>query len=352
MKTIHVKASGEYDIIIKNGAIRNAGALIRDACGIAETVIVSDDTVCGIYGETLKNDLENAGFPVKSFVFPHGERNKNLETYGELLEFLCENGITRKGIIVALGGGVTGDLAGFAAATYLRGIRFVQIPTTLLADVDSSVGGKTAVDLKNGKNQAGCFYQPSLVICDPETLNTLPEEEFRCGCAEIIKYAAYGSRTFFDFLKNNDIKDNLEEVIATCVKMKRDLVEEDEFDTGMRMLLNFGHTFGHAVEACSDFSILHGQAVAIGMAVMTRAAHAKGYCSSDTVSELEEMLKRYGLPDKTPYSAEDMIKSALKDKKMRGSSISIVVPECIGHCKIVKIPAGSLAGWLAAGETV
>jgi len=349
MKTIHVKASKEYDIIIKNGALREAGGLIREACGIAETVIISDDTVYGIYGEALREDLESAGFRVKSYVFPHGEKNKNLETYGGILEFLSTEGITRSGLIAALGGGVTGDLAGFAAATYLRGIRFVQIPTTLLADVDSSVGGKTAVDLKSGKNQAGCFYQPSLVICDPETLKTLPEEEFRCGCAEVIKYAFYGNREFYDFLMKEDIKENLEEVIAVCVTMKRDMVEEDEFDTGKRMILNFGHTFGHAVEACSDFTVLHGQAVAAGMAIMTRAAHAKGYCSSGTVAGLEEILKKYGLPDKTSFPAEDMLKAALKDKKKSGSSIRIVVPESIGKCRIETIPAETLSDWMAEG---
>ena len=352
MRKIHVKASREYDILIGNGLLKKAASLIADACGRPETVIVSDDTVYGLYGEDLKKDLEAEGFAVKSFVFPHGERNKNLETYGELQEFLSENRITRNGLIAALGGGVTGDLAGFAAATYQRGIRFVQIPTTLLADVDSSVGGKTAVDLKSGKNQTGCFYQPSMVICDPETLKTLPEEEFLCGCAEVIKYAVYGNREFFDFLKTEEIRDHLEEVIAVCVTMKRDLVEADEFDTGKRMMLNFGHTFGHGVESCSDFSILHGQAVAIGMAVMTRAACAKGYCTEETVTMLEEILKQYGLPDRASCSKEELLQAVLKDKKRKSGTMRIVVPRCIGSCMIEEIPAEALPEWIAEGGLI
>lgn len=342
MKTIHVNASGEYDILIGNGLLKQAGERICDVTGTCTAVIVSDDTVAALYAEPLKDALLKSGFATELYTFPHGEKSKTLATYGDLLEFLCERRITRKDIIVALGGGVTGDLAGFAAATYQRGIRCIQIPTTLLACVDSSVGGKTAVDLKAGKNQAGCFYQPSLVLIDPELLETLPEEEYRCGCAEVIKYAVIGDREFFEELMNKDIREMPEHVITTCVSMKRDIVEKDEFDTGERMLLNFGHTFGHAAEACSGYRILHGQAVAMGMAVMARSAAAYGICPAETVSGIEEILKRYRLPDEIPYPAEDLIRAAMTDKKMTGKAIRIVVPEQIGKCRIETIPSDTL----------
>ena len=349
MKTIRVRASREYEIRIENGVLKDAGAQIKEVCAPCTAVIVSDDTVYPLYGEVLKNSLEAEGFCVLSFVFPHGERSKNLKTYGELLEFLCENRVTRKDLIAALGGGVTGDLAGFAAATYQRGIPYVQIPTTLLACVDSSVGGKTAVDLSAGKNQAGCFYQPSLVLIDPETLGTLPEEEYRCGCAEVIKYAVIGSEGFFEELDEKEIKEMYEHVISVCVSMKRDVVEKDEFDTGDRMLLNFGHTFGHAAEACSGYSILHGQAVAMGMAAMAKSACAYGICEEAAAERIVRLIREYGLPVQTPYSADEMMEAALSDKKMAGKNIRIVIPEKIGACRIETIPAGELIERMKAG---
>ena len=349
MKTIHVKASREYDIRIENGCLKDAGERIKEVTGPCTAVIVSDDNVAPLYGGLLKDSLEKSGFSVLEFTFPHGEQSKTLTTYSELLEFLCENHLTRKDIIAALGGGVTGDLAGFAAATYQRGIRYIQIPTTLLACVDSSVGGKTAVDLKAGKNQAGCFYQPSLVLIDPETLSTLPDEQYRCGCAEVIKYAVIRDEAFFEELMKTEIKDMPEQVIAACVSMKRDIVERDEFDTGERMLLNFGHTFGHAAEACSDFSILHGQAVAMGMAVMARSAYSYGICPEETVRKIEEILKKYKLPDEIPYPADELVKAVLSDKKMTGKTLRIVVPERIGSCRIETIASETIKERMTRG---
>ncbi len=349
MTELTVQASRNYSIRIEDGLLRRAGEQIREICGLCTAVIVSDDRVYPLYGGILKTALEDAGFAVKTFVFPNGEKSKNLKTYGELQEFLCEQHITRKDLIAALGGGVVGDLAGFAAATYQRGIRFVQIPTTWLACVDSSVGGKTAVDLAAGKNQVGCFYQPSLVLIDPETLATLPEEQYRCGCAEIIKYAVIGSRDFFEELKETEIREMPEKVISTCAGMKRDIVERDEFDTGERMLLNFGHTFGHAAEFCSHFTVLHGQAVAMGMAVMTRAAAKFGCCSPETAEEVEAILKQYRLPVTVPYSLAEMRQAVLNDKKMSGSEMRIVVPERIGRCRILTIPAENLPEWMKEG---
>ena len=268
MTTIHVTASRDYDVLVQPGLLDDAGAQIAQVLGTGRTAaIVSGETVAGLYAGRLAASLTRAGFRAVTFTYPGGEHCKTLATYAALLDFLAAHRLSRSDLIVALGGGVTGDLAGFAAATYQRGIPFVQVPTTLLAAVDSSVGGKTAVNLTSGKNQVGCFYQPSLVLCDPDTLRTLPPEEYRNGCAEVIKYAVLRSEPFFSELRAVPVSAQVEHVIATCVGMKRDLVAADEFDRGSRQLLNLGHSFGHAVEKCSDYAVPHGCGVAIGMAI-------------------------------------------------------------------------------------
>ncbi len=352
MKTIHVEASTSYDIKIERGLLDRAGEEIKAACGLHEALIVSDDSVWPLYGETVLRSMQEAGFPVSAFTFPHGEPSKNLGVYAQVLDALAARHITRKGLVVALGGGVVGDLAGFAAATYLRGIRFVQIPTTLLAQVDSSVGGKTAVDLPAGKNLVGSFCQPSLVLCDPHTLASLPDSIFYDGCAEVIKAAMLESRAFFHDLQNTPAREQLEHVISFCVGMKRDVVQKDEFDTGARQFLNLGHTFGHAVEAASDFSISHGSAVSIGMVMMTRAAIKKGYCKEDTLVSLEALLKQYHLPTQVPYPASRLLEIALNDKKTAGKTVNLIVPEEIGRCRIVTIATDELLDWLLAGGAV
>ena len=257
--------------------------------------------------------------------------------------------LTRKDAIAALGGGVAGDLAGFAASTYLRGIGFIQIPTTLLAMVDSSVGGKTAIDLPAGKNLAGTFYQPWLVLCDPDCLTTLPEEIFRDGCAEVIKYAVLGNAPFFDDLRAGSAHAQLEHIIETCVTMKRDIVAQDEFDRGQRQLLNLGHTFGHGIEACSGFAVSHGSAVAIGMAMMVRAAAAFGLCTEKTRDTVVDILRQYDLPVDCAFRAEDMLPTILHDKKAAGDTINLIVPTAVGQCRIVKTPASEIMDWLRAG---
>ena len=349
MKTIRIDASRSYDVAIGSGLLKEAGERTAAATGAGSAVVVSDDTVFPLYGETVCRSLERAGIRVTSFVFPHGEKSKTLETYGRLLEAMCGAHLTRADAAVALGGGVTGDLTGFAAATYQRGVAFVQLPTTLLAAVDASVGGKTAVDLRGGKNQAGCFYQPSLVLCDTDALRTLPEEEYRCGCAEIVKYAMIGSETLFEELLETPVSERAEEVIGTCVAMKRDYVMEDEFDTGARMMLNFGHTLGHAVEACSGYTVLHGQAVAMGMAAVTRAAAALGVCGRKTSSALAALLKQYGLPTEIPYGLDEMLAAARLDKKAAGSSFRLIVPERIGKCRVETVDAEGLRRWMEQG---
>ena len=350
MTTIHVAASREYDIEIGRGLLDQAGEHIAQVTGAGHTAaVISDTNVLPLYGQRRCSSLEQAGFRVISWAFPAGEASKNLTTYGQLLHFLGENHMTRSDIIVALGGGVTGDMAGFAAATYQRGIPFIQVPTTLLAAVDSSVGGKTAIDLDTGKNQAGCFYQPWLVLCDPDTLTTLPEREYRCGCGEIIKYSVLFDAHFFEELQSTPVKDQVEHVISTCVTLKRRAVMEDEFDTGERRKLNLGHSFGHAVEACSDFSIPHGCAVAIGMAIITRAAVKRGICAQEVLDRLLAILDKYDLPTQTDYPLEALYRAALSDKKISGGKMHLIVPEAIGRCRIESIPEAEIRTWLRDG---
>ncbi len=349
MQSVSVHASRNYEVLIGEGLLPKAGEKLAEVIPPCRAVIVSDDNVFALYGKTLRESLQSAGFDTMEFVFPHGESSKNLSVYGELLETMCAARIARSDCIVALGGGVVGDLAGFAAATYQRGIAFAQIPTSLLAAVDSSVGGKTAVDLPSGKNQAGCFYQPSLVLCDTDTFQTLPEDEYRNGCAEIIKYAMIGSEELFTSLEKKPVKEQYEAVVSRCVCMKRDFVEQDEFDRGCRMLLNFGHTFGHAVESCSQFSIAHGQAVAMGMAAITKAAVTRGFCAADTLHKLMELLEKYNLAAEIPFSAQELFLAAGSDKKSSGGSLNLIVPQKIGCCTIEKIKKDALLGWLQDG---
>lgn len=350
MKTIHIAASREYDVLIERGLLDRAGDEIARVLPKARrAVIVCGERVSRLYAARLAAALRRAGLESAEFCYPGGEQYKTLDTYAALLHFAAAQKLSRSDVIVALGGGVTGDLAGFAAATYQRGLPFVQIPTTLLAAVDSSVGGKTAVNLESGKNQVGCFYQPSLVLCDADTLSTLPEEEYRNGCAEVIKYGVLGSAEFFAALESRPVSAQLDEVIAQCVNMKRDIVAADEFDTGRRQLLNLGHSFGHAVEKCSDFRIAHGSAVAIGMAMMCRAAYKRGICDGQTLTRLENILAAYGLPDRAEFTADELYAAALSDKKISEGSINLIVPERIGRCRIEKVPAEELRAWLRDG---
>jgi 3-dehydroquinate synthase len=253
--------------------------------------------------------------------------------------------MTRSDVLVALGGGVTGDMAGFAAATYLRGIKFAQIPTTLLAMVDSSVGGKTAVDLPGGKNQVGAFYQPDIVLCDYSTLQTLPEEFFIDGCAEVIKHGIILSEELFNLLKE-PIRPQLEDIIARNVTIKSNIVMQDEKDTGIRQILNFGHTIGHGIEKHSGYRVSHGKAVAIGMVVASRGAYRMGLCSEECHLEIVDMVRRYGLPDKTDLTPEQLIEAAFFDKKRNGKNISLIVPEKIGKCVIKSFSMEEMAEFI------
>ena len=349
VQTIEVHTAQAYEVTIGAGLLRECGARLKTVLGGCRIAVAADSNVAPLYLETVCASLRDAGFAVCSYVFPAGEAHKNFTTLSAILEFLAESQLTRTDCVAALGGGVTGDMAGFAAASYLRGIRYVQLPTTLLSAVDSSVGGKTAVNLASGKNQVGCFYQPSLVLCDPDTLRTLPPEEYRNGCAEVIKYAVLRSEPFFDALRAEPVSAQVEHVIATCVGMKRDLVAADEFDRGSRQLLNLGHSFGHAVEKCSDYAVPHGCGVAIGMAIIARAAAKRGICTDDTCAQILALLRQYGLPTETAFTRDALTDAARSDKKIADGKLHLIVPERIGRCRIETIPAVDIPAWLADG---
>ena len=349
MNTVHVTASRDYDVLIGSGLLGSIGARAAAMKKVKKVCIVSDTNVWPLYGDTVRSSITDAGLEAVPFVFPAGEESKNAATYLELLNCLAENHLTRTDLIVALGGGVVGDLAGFAAATYLRGISFIQVPTTLLAAVDSSVGGKTAIDLPAGKNLVGAFWQPSLVLCDTDCLNTLPEDIFRDGCAEVIKYAVLYDNHLFRCLAHTGLDFDRETVITRCVELKRDVVAQDEFDTGMRMKLNLGHTFGHGVEARSNFEISHGKAVAIGMAIVARAGFAKGICSKEARDEILTVLDRFKLPSSCEFSAEQLFTAALSDKKRSGGTVSLIVPRSIADCVILPMPVTEIQSFIEAG---
>ena len=343
MNTVTVSASKTYDILIGPGILSELGPRVRSLGKAQKVCLVSETSVFPLWGKTALSSLKDAGFDVCSYVFPAGEESKNGENLLKLLNFLAENGLTRSDILVALGGGVTGDLAGFAASCFLRGVRFVQVPTTLLAAVDSSVGGKTAVDLPAGKNLAGAFWQPSLVICDTDTLDTLPVDIFRDGCAEVIKYGILYDPKLFAHLEEKGLDFDREAVITRCVELKRDVVMEDEFDTGARMKLNLGHTIGHGVEARSNFTLSHGKSVAIGTAIVCRASRCP-----DTPRILA-ILQKFGLPVTTDESVQDIYNYTLSDKKRSGDTVRLIIPRRIGDCAIVPTPVHTLKSFIQAG---
>ncbi len=350
MTVVSVPTGSPYEVLIGSGLLGSLGSRTRDLRPKAEKVcLVSDDTVWPLYGPQAQQSLEAAGLTVCAFVFPTGEQSKCGTTWLELLGFLAAQKLTRTDLIAALGGGVTGDLAGFAAATYLRGIDYIQIPTTLLAAVDSSVGGKTAIDLPQGKNLAGAFHQPILVLCDTDTLNTLPADIFLDGCAEVIKYGILYDADLFDHLAKYGTDFDREAVITRCIECKRDVVVLDERDTGLRMKLNLGHTVGHAVEALSDFSISHGKGVAIGMAIIARAAAACGHTAPDIRDAILHILARFGLPAHTEQNAEALAQAALFDKKRSGSTVRLILPREIGDCFIHPLPAHALEEFIKKG---
>ena len=336
MKKIRIETSRPYDAVIGENVLENAGTYMRES-GISaqKAFIVSDDTVLSLYGLKVKKALESAGYKAYTLAFEHGEKHKTLATAEKILSTLCAAEITRGDVLVALGGGVAGDVCGFCAAIYLRGVPFVQIPTTLLAAVDSSVGGKTGVDLPQGKNLVGAFHQPSLVLCDTGVLQDLPSPLYAEGMAEVVKYGMIRDEAFFYKLAVRGV--SVEDIVLTSVKIKADIVKNDEFDRGERMLLNFGHTFGHAVEKASGFTLSHGESVAIGMCIAADYAEKTGVCAG-VLKPLAEVLSSYGLPTENPFEKAELFNAMTGDKKRFGDDINLILPAKIGRAEIVKTP--------------
>lgn len=327
-----------YPIFIEAGCIDRVGEDLQKRSVGNRYCVVADDRVAELYGERLMASLDAAGLKAEMITFPHGEAQKHLATVADLASSMAKLGFDRKDAIIAFGGGVSGDIAGFLASSYMRGIPFVQIPTTLLAQVDSSVGGKTGVDIPEGKNLVGAFYQPQAVYIDIDVLQTLPEDELLGGLAEVIKYGVIRDGDFFDFLKENreailalDEK-AIKKVLYTCCKIKAEVVSEDEREGDVRKILNYGHTIGHAVEGASDFSIIHGLAVSIGMVAAANLAVLNNLLSEEAAHSIEKLLVEYNMPVTVPTNLDRAVikKYLLTDKKTVGGVVFFVLPTTIG----------------------
>lgn len=334
-----------YPIQIERGLLKNCGTAISSLVPPCHVMLVSDENVAPLYLETAAESLKSAGFTVHKKIFPAGEPTKSLPVLGELLEAMADVRLTRTDLAVSLGGGIIGDLTGFAAGCYLRGIRFVQIPTTLLAAVDASVGGKTAINLPQGKNLAGLFHQPSAVLCDPDTMGTLTPLCRADGAAEAIKTGILGDTSLFELFESEDrtaADTDYTEIIAKSVAYKAKIVSEDPTEKGVRKLLNLGHTPAHAIEILSSFEISHGHAVGIGIAMMTRAAKKAGIIKNCDAERILDTLRRNNLPIDCPFSAKEMAEIAQSDKKAANTSITVILPEEIGKCRMERIPRTEL----------
>lgn len=352
MRKITVSGQNGYEILIEKGIISSCGEYIKSVTKASRVLIISDSNVYTLYGNLVEGSLKEVGFKVFSHTFPAGEPNKTMDTVGGMIEALATNELSRNDLVVALGGGVTGDMAGFAAAIYLRGINFVQIPTTLLSQVDSSVGGKTGCDLSFGKNLVGAFHNPVLVLIDPDTISTLPERYKKDGIGEVIKYAFIKSEKLFDTLFSDDnFDDILEEVIYYCVDIKREIVENDFTEKGERMLLNFGHTLAHAIEKAQNYEgLAHGEAVGVGMLYITRASEKFGYSEKGTAEKIEMLLNKYQLPTKLDADINALTDIMLFDKKRRGDSINLVLAQNVGASFVKPFPTAELKGFFAEGK--
>jgi 3-dehydroquinate synthase len=307
--------------------------------------IITDDNVGKIYLEKLRGALKENGAQCESFTFLHGEKHKTMQTVEDILSFLADKQFSRSDMLIALGGGIVGDVTGFAAAIYQRGIDFIQIPTTVLASVDSSVGGKTGVNLGGLKNQVGAFWQPSLVICDPDVFETLPKAEYAAGMAEVIKYAAICRASLGADIENGA---DIESVIEQCVSIKRDIVEQDERDTGKRQLLNLGHTFGHAIEKATDNRYTHGQAVAIGTVMAFYAAERIGLCRMGEGQRVKRLFELFDLPTRCPCAKDEMLSAMVSDKKRLGGKITLVLPRSLGDAVLYRTDISALDEILTA----
>ncbi|WP_239284738.1 3-dehydroquinate synthase [Collinsella sp. An2] len=360
MQTIRVSTGRPYTVHVGTRLLEQAGEMIREACSGAKAMIVTDSNVGPLYASIVQKSLVEAGYDVAVHTFPAGEEHKRAATLIDILEDMAAHEFTREDVVVALGGGVVGDVAGLAAATYMRGCKLAQMPTSLLAMVDSSVGGKTAIDLEGGKNLAGAFWQPWVVLADVGCLGTLTPEQFADGCGEVIKHGVIRDPELFEFLEETPLTYELllqslstvERIVARNVAIKRDVVQADERESNLRKLLNFGHSIGHAVEAGEQYRLGHGTCVAIGMTMISRAAATRGICSEDVPRRIDALCRRHGLDTACGRTVEEIYAAALHDKKRRGGHIDLVIPRAIGDCVIVTTPLDEFRAFIEDGLAV
>ncbi len=348
MITVPIGTKSPYPVLIGEGILDSAGRLLADVHAPCRAAVVTDSNVAPLYAPRLEASLRQSGFTPCRFTFPAGEASKQLSTFSDAVRFLAGNGVTRADLVITLGGGVAGDLGGFAAACWQRGISFAQVPTSLLCAVDASVGGKTAVDLPEGKNLVGAFHQPCAVICDPGTFQTLDSLRMADGAAESVKHGLIADAGLFSDMKSGAWRQDLSRTVERNVLVKRAFVVGDEHDRGQRQLLNFGHTIGHAVEALSDYQLSHGQAVAIGMAAETRAARRMGFGSVHE-DEVIEALDAAGLPHVCPFSSAEVEAVALGDKKRAGDTITVGALRAVGEGFLEKLDLASFRRFVALG---
>lgn len=344
---IRVTASASYNVIIVENGLSYIGDYIKKEIGSCRLAMLTDNKVDSLYADTVIKSIEKSGMICSKYVIPNGEQSKNTDNVLKFINFMAEAHITRSDAVIALGGGVIGDMAGFAAAIYQRGIKYIQVPTTLLAAVDSSVGGKTAVDIPAGKNLIGAFHQPCMVFLDTATLKTLDPKVIRDGFAEVIKYGIILDANLFNVVSEATVAD-IKPIIKRCIEIKRDVVAADEFDHGMRGLLNFGHTIGHAIEKLSNYTVSHGEAVAKGM--VRAAAIGAEYGLGDFSKPIIEVLKRYGFDLNCHYNAEEIYGAALSDKKRQDDEITLILPQEIGKCSLYKVYTKNLLSLLKRTE--
>ena len=340
-----------YDIKIARGLLAKIGNEARLLSKADKVAVITDANVDALYGDSMQKALEEAAFRVSRIVIEPGEKSKTLETLGDVFAQMAAFGMTRSDLVITFGGGVPGDLGGFAAATFLRGIDFIQVPTSLLAQIDSSVGGKVAVDLPAGKNLVGSFYQPLGVLIDPDLLSTLPKRYLHDGLAEAIKYGCIRSASLFAKLQkisnDEELLSGIEAIIEECCSIKARIVEMDEFDTGERMLLNFGHTIGHAVEKYYNYeTYTHGEGVGIGMAALTTQTELLGITEKGSTELIKKLLEHYGLPTEVVMVKDEVLKTIALDKKKKGGAITLIVLEKIGEARLMKIPCEELASYI------
>ena len=344
MKKLTVDVNDKYDILIEKGLLDKAGELVKSVINGRKICLISDTNVYPIYGEKVKKQLEDNGFEAFEFIFTAGESSKKTQTVVDMVEFMAQKGLNRSDAVVALGGGVCGDMAGFASAIYLRGIKFVQIPTSLLSQVDSSVGGKTGVDLPQGKNLCGAFHQPSLVIIDPNVLDTLTDHFFADGMGEVIKAGCIKNARLFERLENENPKDFIEDVIYESLDMKRQVVENDEKEHGERALLNFGHTCGHAIEKLWNFeTVSHGESVGIGMVMITEVGERLGITEKGTKERIINVLKKNNMKIIDTHSVDEIVSAMSADKKRTAEGINFVFLKSIGDSIIYPVKNEDIA---------